>query len=146
MNTKTLEKLYEKFGDELKDIAEKPMSSATLESADKLTHAMKNICKLMDYEEGESDYSMRGDYPDRSYRYDDGGMSMARGRGRNARRDSRGRYSNEGGRGYSRRGGGGGYSMHDDGEMVDRLYDMMDEAKDENERKEIQRMIDRMEK
>lgn len=135
MSMNTFETLYDKLCEELKDVASKPLSSATLESADKLTHAMKNLTKLMDYEAGEDgEYSMRG-YPDRAYRYEDG-TSMARGR-RNAKRDSRGRYSSR-----DRR---GDYSMHD-GDMVDRLYDMLDRAKDESERKTIQRMIEEAEK
>ena len=65
------------------------VSAGDIEYIDKLTHAIKSIkttLAMMD-----SEYSNRGSYED---------MSYARGRGRNARRDSMGRYSSE--RGYSR--------------------------------------------
>lgn len=67
--------------------------------------------------------SMRGG----SYR------SYARGRGNNARRDSMGRYSRE-----------DGYSMAND-EMIDELHELMQEAPDEQTRKEFQKFIQRIE-
>ena len=59
----------------------------------------------------------------------EGGGSYARGRGRNARRDSMGRYSSE--RGYSR----------DPQEMADRLRDLMEDAPNENVRRDIERLM-----
>ena len=132
MDTSVLERLYNKLAGELREVTEKPLSTSTLDSADKLTHAMKNICKLIDYENEDNDYA------ERMYRYD-GGMMGARGRGSSAKRDSRGRYASDGH--YMRRS-----EYPGDGDMMDRLYEMLDNAKDETERKEIQRMIDRMEK
>ena len=61
------------------------------------------------------------------------GRSYARGRGRNAKRDSMGRYSSE-----------GGYSMAGD-EMIDELRDLMQDAPDEQTRMEFQRFIQRIE-
>lgn len=73
------------------------LSAGTLDVVDKLAHACKNICKILESEE-EMEYSSRGyyrrSYADGSY---DGGMSsyddgMSR-RGSYRRRDSMGRYS-----------------------------------------------------
>lgn len=108
------------------------LSTGTLEIVDKLAHTIKNLDKIIE-SYGEDDGS---------YAYDDGmmyeggrsmnrGGSYARGRGRNARRDSRGRYSNEG---YSRT-----------GDMVERLRDLMRDAPDERTRQEIQRLVTKME-
>lgn len=89
---------------ELEQIAGKnELTSNNLEVMDKAVDIIKDvetICAMR--ESGENGYS-NGYMP--MYMYDDG-MSYARGRGRNARRDSMGRYSSEGG--YS-----GEYSMND---------------------------------
>lgn len=92
------------------------------------------------YDDGmpyRSGRSYRGGSYDGSY---DGG-SYARGRGRNAKRDSMGRYSRDyrGGsyRGYSRDGG--------KQEYIEDLRSMMDSAPDEQTRQSIQRMISQME-
>ena len=78
----------------------------------------------------------------------DGGMydgnSYARGRGRNARRDSMGRYSRDG----SYRGGPyryDGYSRDGKEEYIENLRNMMDDAPDDQTRQSIQRMIQQME-
>ena len=76
------------------------LSAGTLEVVDKLAHACKNLCKIIEAEE-ESEFSSRGSsrrsYADGSYEgsYDGSyeGMSSRR------RRDSMGRYSRDG---YSR--------------------------------------------
>ncbi len=75
--------------------------------------------------------SYRGSYDGGSYdgSYDGGSMrggSYARGRGRNARRDSRGRYSS-------------GNDM-----MMEELQGLMEEAPDGRTREEIQKLIQRM--
>ena len=109
------------------------LSAGTLDIVDKLTHAIKNLDKIIAVEEG-ADYSSAGG----SYGYDGdgyGGMmprtggSYARGR-MNARRDSRGRYS---GRGYSRT-----------GDIADRLREIAEDVPDEKTKQEIHRMISRM--
>ena len=130
---------------ELDDIVKKgELSAGSLDTIDKLLNSIKNSCKIIMYEE----------YADDGYSYADGDMdiheySYARGRGGNARRDSMGRYSREGygnrsgGRGYSRR---GGYSYAGDKEeKVDMLRDMMEEAKSDEERRMLQKIIRRME-
>jgi hypothetical protein len=81
------------------------MSAGDLEALDKLTHALKSVKTTLAMEEYDDERS--GDYMGGSYErggnrggsYERGG-SYARGRGRNARRDSMGRYSSE--YGYSR--------------------------------------------
>ena len=79
---KELHELKERLIDELKDYGKRDVSSSNLEVIDKLTHTIKNLCKII--EDGEySNYSPWA-YDDRSY---------AR------RRDSMGRYV---GNGYSR--------------------------------------------
>ena len=88
------------------------------------------------YDDGYS--RMRGYSRDGgSYRGSYEGGSYARGRGRNANRDSMGRYSS---RGYSR---DGGYSNA--GDMVDELRDLMNQAPDDQTRQEMQRLIQKME-
>lgn len=130
-----LYELKEMLMKELKEYGSKgELSAGTLEIVDKLTHTVKNLCKIIeDYEEsGEysGNYPYMGSYNDgRSYRGRDG-MSGARGR-MNARRDSMGRYSGE--RGYSRAG------------LADELRSMMDQAPDEQTRKELQRLADKIE-
>ena len=99
-----------------------------LEIVDKLAHAIKNIDKIIDSEEGYSErrYYERNMYDGRSYgdgSYRDG-YSSRRGRGRNARRDSMGRYASA--------------SMRDE---IERL---MDEAPDEETRMKLERFMQSM--
>ena len=75
---KELHELKERLIDELKDYGRKDITPGNLEVIDKLAHATKNLCKIID-DEGYSGY-----YP---YAYTDGNGSYAR------RRDSMGRYS-----------------------------------------------------
>lgn len=62
-----------------------------------------------------------------------GGSSYARGRGRNARRDSMGRYSSD------------GYSMGGSEELVEELRDLMQDAPDDRTRQEFQKFIQKLE-
>lgn len=127
---------------ELKEYGKKDeMSAGSLEVVDKLTHALKNLDKVIDAYEESDEYSNRA-YPDGmggSYRGGRGnsyrggsynGGSYARGR-MNARRDSMGRYS---GNGYSR----------DDG-MVEELRELMQDAPNETIKRDIQRLVDKIE-
>lgn len=99
-----------------------------LEIVDKLAHAIKNIDKIIESDESYSNY-----YPDgMSYRGTDGSYA-----GRmNARRDSRGRYSS---RRYM-----DGYSRASE-DMVSELREMMDKAPDEQTRREIQKLVTKIE-
>lgn len=112
---KELYELKDKLMRELKDYSrEAKISGSSLEVIDKLAHATKNICKVIEECEKE-EYSQAGGMSHRGGSYGmshadgyynpDGTYSTtesyARGRGRNAARDSMGRYSSEG---YSRGG------------------------------------------
>ena len=120
--------------DELESKADKDgkLSMAEMQYVDLLAHTKKNLMKaeMMD-EEGYSNrgYSRRG-YSRGNYRFGGDG-SYARGRGRNAKRDSMGRYSTE-------------YSMATE-DMVDELRDMMMDAPDEHTKKEFQKFISKIE-
>lgn len=126
-------------------------SREEIDSVYKLIDIAKDIYCIWDYEEGmdEMSYNDGGSYrSNRSYRggsYEgsyDGGMSNARGRGRNARRDSMGRYAREGGGSYrSYR----GYSRDGKEEYIENLREMMEDAPDDQTRQSIQRMIQQME-
>lgn len=93
-----MEELKEMLCEELDKITKKgELSAGSLDAVDKLTHSIKSIATIMAMEEAEGGYS------------ENGGYSGARGRGRNARRDSMGIYSSEGGS-YGNV-GGGSYNM-----------------------------------
>lgn len=139
-----MHKLIEYVCDELEELEKKAdkggkLSMSEVEYADKLAHLKKNLLKGEElYEESEDGYSGRYDG-----RYD-GGMSYARGRTGNVRRDSMGRYSS---RGYSRDGRDGmrdGYSM-DAHMMADKLRDLMADAPDETTRRDIERLVKKVE-
>ena len=61
---KELHELKEKLIDELKEYGKRDLSGSTLDAVDKLAHATKNLCKII---EGEDGYSNTYPY-DRSYR------------------------------------------------------------------------------
>lgn len=110
-----LEEFKQMLMRELEDIAKKgELSAGSLDAVDKLTHSIKSICYIIDA-------------------MDDEGSSGARGRGRNARRDSMGRYSNDDmmydmsyeGRSYENRGGNRSnrYSRDND-EIMEQLREL----------------------
>lgn len=116
---------------ELKEYGEKgELTAGSLDTIDKLAHAMKNLDRVIEAYEDDGEYSSRS-YPDGmggSYargRYSREGRSYARGR-MNARRDSMGRYS------------------RDDG-MIEELRDLMNDAPNEAIKRDIQRLVDKME-
>lgn len=142
------------------------LTGGSLEVIDKLAHAIKNLCKIIEAAEEEEEYSMAGgSYEGGSYARGgqggggrggnrgggssnrggsyrggsyagggQGGGSYARGRGRNARRDSMGRYSSE-----------GGYSRADEMEdMVESIRGMMQELPQEVQR-DAQRFVQKLE-
>ena len=141
-----MHKLMEFICDELEELERKAekdgkLSMAEIQYVDTLAHAKKNLLKADEMWE-ESEYSMDGGRSyarsrrsmrgDNSYRYEGEG-SYARGRGRNAKRDSMGRYSRD------------GYSMAE-GEMIDELRDLMHDAPDEQTKMEFQRFISKIER
>lgn len=140
--------LEEMLCDELEKIGEKnDLTAGSLETADKLSHALKNVQKIIEYYESMGDdeggYSRRdgdgmwtaeGSYArDGRGGYSRGG-SYARGRGRYAKRDSMGRYS---GRGYSRADG-----TH---EMVAELKDLMKDAPNAQIKQRMQELVSEIE-
>ena len=144
-----MHKLIDYICDELDDLERKAgsgekLSVAEIEYMSLLAESKKDLLKgeeLMDGGYSGRGYSRRG-YSRREGRegregrmYYDGraydGRSYERGRGGSSRRGSMGRYSNE-------------YSMDTDS-MVSELSEMMNEAPDERTRKEIQKLIDKIE-
>jgi len=119
--------LKERLLKELEEYGRKgDLSTGSLDVVDKLAHTVKNLCKILEEDEGYSN-GMRNYADGRMY---NDGRSYAR--GRNARRDSMGRYSrNE-------------YSYDSEG-MVDQLRDLMDDAPD-HVKSDIQRLINKVEK
>ena len=137
-----LYELKEKLMKELEEYGKQDLTAGSLEVVDKLSHSIKNICKIIESYEDEEGYSMRG----RSY--DDGtdGMnrrgsyrgsyrsSYARGRGSNVKRDSMGRYARDGG--YSRADGVE--------ELVENVREMMGELP-QNLQQDAQRFVQKLE-
>ena len=144
-----LYELKDKLLQELEEYGTKELSAGTLDVVDKLSHAVKNLCKIIEMKEDEEEYSgdmmgnrimggtsyARGGNRGGSYRgpYEGRGGSYARGRGSNAKRDSMGRYSSE--RGYSR----------DGMEMADQLRDLMEDAPNDAIRGDIERLLRKVE-
>ena len=136
-----LYKLKEMLCKELEEYGSKgELTGGTLEVVDKLAHATKNLDKIIKAKEMEDESfeveggmsnarDGRGRYSRESMSYR--GNSYARGRGRNARRDSMGRYSSR-----------GGYSTAND-EYVEQLEEMMQEVP-ENAQRHIQKAIQEM--
>lgn len=107
------------------------ITSSDMDYIDKLTHSLKSVKATIAMMEDED--ANGGSYRnDGSYRGSYRGGSYARGRGSNARRDSMGRYSR-----YD------GYSRH--GDMAEELRGMMDDAPNESIKREIQRLVEKVE-
>lgn len=142
-----LYELKEMLCKELEEYGRKgDLDVGSLEIVDKLAHAVKNLGKIIEMDE-DGEYSMQGGNMGggNSYRYGRYGRSMrggsyARGRGRNARRDSRGRYSSEGS--YE-----GGYSRAEDDmeDIVSEMRELMIDLPQEKQQ-EVRRFIDKIER
>ena len=154
-----MKELYE-YEEKAKKMNGGKLSAGDLETLHKLTDTVKNIDKI-EMLEDEEGYSQATDFMGEGRMY---GMSYARGRGRNAKRDSMGRYSRddgmsyEGGSSYARGGqsgrggyrGGGysreGYSRADAKEhMIEKMEDMMEEAESPREKEAIRQCIMKLE-
>lgn len=131
-----LYELKEKLMNTLEDYSKKDMTANNLEVVDKLTHTIKNLCKIIEDAE-ESEYSEMGGSYARGGRYSRErmggrysryGMAYAdgRGRGTQANRDSMGRYSS------------------DDG-IINELREMAHDAPDSKTRMDIENLIRKME-
>lgn len=130
-----MHKLMEFICDEMEELERKAEKDGKLtmqevQYLDTLAHTKKNLLKADEMWE-DSEYSMAGDRSYRSYARDGRNMSYARGRGRNARRDSMGRYSRD------------GYSMAEDDFKME-LQDLMHDAPNEQVKMKLQRMMAEM--
>ena len=133
------EELKEMLCKELEEITRKgELTAGSLDTVDKLTHAIKSIDTIVAMEEYSDDYNYRG-----SYDRESDGMSGARrrtydgrsyARGRNAKRDSMGRYSR------------GGYSYGDaKDDMINDLHELMQDTHDERTKQEFKKFINKLE-
>lgn len=109
-------------------------NASDLDIIKKTASAVDHLCNIIKAcEEEESGYSSRGYAYGMDHSVEPGrDMSYARGR-RNAPRDSMGRYSGE-----------MGYSRH--GDPTDQLRELMDQAPDEQTRRDLERVLRRMER
>ena len=123
--------LKKKLCEELKSYGAEKLTTGSLETIDKLAHALKNIEKVIEAEEGYSgDYSGRRSY-DRAYdsyanRSYDSYASRDMSRDYSGKRDSMGRYAR-------------------DSKMASELREMRNMATDEFTRKEFDKLIAMME-
>ena len=90
-----LYELKEKLMKELEEYGKQELTAGSLEVVDRLSHAIKNICKIIESYEMEEDYSMRDGNSRNPY---DGNVSNRYSRtgtrySRRRNRDSMGRYS-----------------------------------------------------
>lgn len=150
-----MHKLVEYICEELDELERKAdkdgkLSMAEVQYMDLLAHTKKNLLKGEEMME-ESEYSMAGDGSYRqgrgsSYRRsmagEESNQSRARGRGRNARRDSMGRYSSrQGGSSYYE----GGSSYGDDmQELTESIYAIMDNLP-QNVKQDAQKFVQKLE-
>ena len=127
-----MHKLYElkkKLMNELEDYSENgKFSKEDVEAIKYTTSAIDHICNILETADDE-EYSMAmgSDYDGPYVRGNNPGMSYARGRGRNAGRDSMGRYSRAG------------------EDLAAQLRGMMQDAPDERIRFEIERLANKVE-
>lgn len=122
--------LKNKLCEELARFGNRDLSMSSLDTIDKLAHTIKNINKIEEAEDGASYRgSYRGSYDGGSNRSYDG--ESGAGYASYRRRDSMGRYARDG---YARDG------------VLDHLYAMMEQAHTEQEKNEIRRAIEAMEK
>ena len=124
---KELHELKDMLCDELKEYGKKDLTAGSLDVIDKLSHALKSIETIIAMEEADGEYSETYRMP-RYYRdsYERNGRSYRK-------RDSMGRYSREDG--YSG-------AMED---MADQLRDIMKNAPDESLKKDIRRILEKVE-
>lgn len=151
-----MNELYE-YEEKAKKMGGGKVSQSELDRIHKLTDSVKNIDKI-EMLEGDEGYSEDGHYMGEGRIY---GTSYARGRGRNARRDSMGRYSRddgmsyEGGSSYNdgmsyarggMRGGRMGYSRDGAKEhLIEKAEDMLEMAEDEKQKRAIHQFIQKLE-
>lgn len=129
------EELKEMLCKELEEITRKgELTAGSLDTVDKLTHAIKSIDTIIAMEEYGDDYSRR-----RSYDGEMDGMRSERrrmydGRSYARKRDSMGRYSRDG---YS-------YDEAKD-DMINDLHELMQDTHDERTKQEFKKFINKLE-
>lgn len=111
---------------ELDDIVRSgELSAGSLDTIDKILHAIKNDCKIIMYEEYSGD----------GYSYADADADMTDYSRRGRKRDSMGRYSRR-----------HGYSYRDaDMDKVELIKEMMKEATTDDERRALNKILRRLE-
>lgn len=131
MDIKVLEKIKHSLFETLEQFSKRGDMVSNIKPLHDITSTLKNICKIMELEEGYSEggYEMGGSYRGSSYR---GGMDDGYSE---RRRDRMGRYSRDG-RVYN------GYSQH--GDIVEELHELMQEASTDEERRAIKKCIEQM--
>lgn len=136
-----MNELYE-YEEKAKKMSGGKLSQNEMDRIHKLTDTVKNIDKIETLE-SDGGYSEDTDFMGEGRMY---GTSYARGRGRNARRDSMGRYSRDDGVHYD--GGssyamvGRGYSRDDAKEhMMEKAEEMLEMATDPKERRAIEKFM-----
>ena len=146
---KELREMKETIGNEIAEANQRirqsggDMNTGDVEIIDKLTHTMKSLattCAMLEAEEGYSGgygsyYSGREERDGMSREYRDGGSSREyRDGGMSGRYSRNGNsYAGRSNRGYSR-----------NGDVMDHLRMIMDEAPDEQTRMDVKRLMDRM--
>ena len=118
--------------DEIMRLAEAELEAVAKNGKFRSREEIESVGKLIDIgKDIECMWDMEGSDDSGEY----SGAYYARGRGRNARRDSMGRYSRNS---Y-------GYSMDGKSDYMDQLREMMGSAPDEKTRMSVQKMIREME-
>lgn len=125
--------LKDRLCEELEEYAEKnKFDLNALDAIDKLSHSVKSLICIIENEDADGGgYS--GNWPGDmrnvgGHHMDGDGVSYARGRGRNARRDRMGRYSRA------------------EDETIAELRETMESVHDEHIRRDIKSIIDKLER
>lgn len=135
------ERLYDTLSRALDKASSESLTSSSLDNIFKIVGTMYKLEKMDGM--GDDGYSLDGYSGDRSY-----DNSYARGRGRNARRDSMGRYARDG---YSTDGsydnsydGSYGYSGHNKEDVKMEIQNLMNDAKDPQLKQMMQRWMNEL--
>lgn len=134
MSMRAMEELRDKLCKELDEVTDDgKLDHRIVEYIDKLTHSIKSIDTIIAMHDYEDDYSGARGRMDGGRTY--GGNSYARGRGRNARRDSMGRYSRDDGYSYD--------GAKED--IIEEVKEIMMDAPDEATKKKFKRFVSELE-
>ena len=119
---------------ELSDISKKgELTAGSLDTVDKITHAIKSIDTILAMDDYSEDYSRDDGYTNEgsrsSYRRGNGNYSRS---SYARRRDSQGRYSSD------------RYSQDARDDMIAELHDLMSDAPDEKTKSEFHKFISKL--